>query len=159
MKRTNQLQPLSRQHHLGLHIGRHAKECADNPEQIAEHWQALSSYMSDMRHHFQIEDNLIVAALLPHQSTQPKVASVLDTLTTQHKLLHELTADIEASEENKSDTVTVQQVRQLANLLYDHVRFEERELFPVVEKYLTEDELDVIYEASPDSIKRSNESR
>jgi hypothetical protein len=32
MKRANQLQPLSRQHHLGLHIGRHAKECADNPQ-------------------------------------------------------------------------------------------------------------------------------
>ena len=159
MKRANQLQPLSRQHHLGLNIGRHAKECADNPEQIAEHWQALSSYMSDMHHHFQIEDNLIIAALQPHQSTQPEVASVLDTLTTQHKLLHELTADIQASQENKSDTVTVQQVRQLANLLYDHVRFEERELFPIVEKYLTEDELDVIYEASPDSIKRANESR
>lgn len=158
MKRAKQLQPLSRQHHLGLHVGRHAKECADNPEQIAEHWQALSSYMSDMRNHFSIEDNLIVAALLPHQ-TQPEVASVLNTLEEQHKLLNDVTAKIQDTQDDKNNTVTVNQVKQLGNLLYDHVRFEERELFPVVEKYLTEDELDAIYTASPDDIKHLDEQR
>jgi len=158
MKRANQLQPLSRQHHLGLHVGRHAKECADNPQEITEHWQALSSYMSDMRNHFQIEDNLIVDALLPHQSTQPDVASALETLEEQHKQLNALTAEIKASQENKN-VVTVDQVRQLANLLYDHVRFEERELFPIVEKYLTEDELNAVYNASPDNIKHLDEQR
>ena len=164
MKRANQLQPLSRQHHLGLHVGRHAKECADNPQEITEHWQALSSYMSDMRNHFQIEDNLIVDALLPHQSTQPDVASALETLEEQHKQLNALTAEIKASQENKNghandSVVTVDQVRQLANLLYDHVRFEERELFPIVEKYLTEDELNAVYNASPDNIKHLDEQR
>ncbi|WP_350559707.1 hemerythrin domain-containing protein [Psychrobacter sp. CAL346-MNA-CIBAN-0220] len=164
MKRANQLQPLSRQHHLGLHVGRHAKECADNPQEIAEHWQALSSYMSDMRHHFKIEDNLIVDALLPHQAAQPEVASVLDTLEEQHKQLNEVTANIQASQETKNgqatdSVVTVDQVRQLANLLYDHVRFEERELFPIVEKYLTEDELNAVYDASPDHIKHLDEQR
>ncbi|WP_201558411.1 hemerythrin domain-containing protein [Psychrobacter sp. 72-O-c] len=158
MKRANQLQPLSRQHHLGLHVGRHAKECADNPQDIAEHWQALSSYMSDMRNHFQIEDNLIVDTLLPHQSTQPDVASALETLEEQHKQLNALTAEIKASQENKNE-VNVDQVRELANLLYDHVRFEERELFPIVEKYLTEDELNAVYNASPDNIKHLDEQR
>lgn len=169
MKRANQLQPLSRQHHLGLHVGRHAKECADNPQEIAEHWQALSSYMSDMRNHFKIEDNLIVDALLPHQSTQPDVASALETLEEQHQQLNDLTAEIHASQENKNgqptdslvtdSVVTVDQVRQLANLLYDHVRFEERELLPIVEKYLTEDELNAVYNASPDDIKHLDERR
>ncbi len=37
MKRANQLQPLSRQHHLGLNLSRHAKECADESEEIAKH--------------------------------------------------------------------------------------------------------------------------
>ena len=36
MKRAAQLQPLSRQHHLGLNISRHAKECSDNPEDISK---------------------------------------------------------------------------------------------------------------------------
>ncbi|MEC5209508.1 hemerythrin-like domain-containing protein [Psychrobacter sp. PL15] len=179
MKRAKQLQPLSRQHHLGLHVGRHAKECADNPQQVTEHWQALSSYMSDMHDHFQIEDNLIVNALRPHQSNQPEVASVLGKLEQQHKRLHKLTAEIQATQDSKKghatdnisikdqvaidqvaiEKITVEQVRELANLLYDHIRFEERELLPMVEKYLTEDELNAVYDASPDDIKHLDEQR
>ena len=64
MKRTKQLQPLSRQHHLGLNISHHAKECGDNPQEITKHWQILTSYLADMYEHFRIEDNLIVNALM-----------------------------------------------------------------------------------------------
>ena len=152
MKRTKQLQPLSRQHHFGLNISCHAKECCDNPEDIVKHWQILSSYLDDMAEHFRIEDNLIVNALLPYQSTQTEVASALDTLEKQHNRLHELTANVD-------DKITVTQVRELATLLYDHIRFEERELFPIVGKYLSEDELDMIYKASPDNIKHLDEQR
>lgn len=93
MKRSKQLQPLSRQHHLGLNISHHAKECGDNFEDITKHWQILTSYLDDMHDHFSIEDNLIVTALQPYQSTHPEVASVMDTLEKQHTLLHELTTN------------------------------------------------------------------
>ena len=49
MKRAAQLQPLSRQHHLGLNISRHAKECSDNPEDISKHWHKLTSYIDDLQ--------------------------------------------------------------------------------------------------------------
>ena len=159
MKRVKQLQPLSRQHHLGLHVGRHGKECADNLEQIAEHWQALSSYMEDMQDHFGLEDDLIVDGLQPYRDAEPEVATVLNKLAEQHKALHELTADIKASLQSSASLPSAKQVRALAGLLYDHVRFEERELFPVTEKYLTESELDAIYAASPDDIKHLDERR
>ncbi|ALF59098.1 hemerythrin domain-containing protein [Psychrobacter urativorans] len=152
MKRTKQLQPLSRQHHLGLNLSHHAKECGDNPEEITKHWQILTSYLADMHEHFRIEDNLIVNALLPYQSANPEVASVLATLEKQHRLLYELTT-------NSDDKITVIQVRKLATSLYDHIRFEERELYPIVGKYLTEEELDAIYKASPDDIKHIDEQR
>ena len=51
------------------------------------------------------------------------------------------------------------QAQEVGTLLYDHIRFEERELYPTVEKYLTEAELDAVYEASSDSIKRPDEGR
>ncbi len=156
MKRANQLQPLSRQHHLGLNLSRHAKECTDEPDEIAKHWNNLTSYIDDMQHHFQIEDNIIANALEPYRTTQSDVASVLKSLDEQHKELHQLMDDVEKSEDKK---VTVAQVKELGTLLYDHIRFEERELYPTVEKYLTEDELDAVYEASPDSIKRPDENR
>ncbi|MBE0406112.1 hemerythrin domain-containing protein [Psychrobacter sp. AOP22-C1-22] len=159
MKRANQLQPLSRQHHLGLNLSRHAKECIDEPAEISKHWLNITGYLKEMEHHFRIEDNLIVDALRPYQDSKPEVASVLNTLDEQHKALHALMEEGESSESSQSNPITVTQVRELATLLYDHIRFEERELFPIVESCLTEAELDTIYEASPDSIKRSDENR
>ena len=159
MKRTNQLQPLSRQHHLGLNLSRHAKESLDEPEDITKHWHNLTSYINDMQYHFEIEDNLIANALEPYRATQPDVASVLETLDGQHKQLHQLMNAVEQSQKSGTKDVTVAQVHELGSLLYDHIRFEERELYPTVEKYLTEAELDAVYEASPDSIKRPDESR
>lgn len=159
MKRANQLQPLSRQHHLGLNIARHAKECPDDHTAITKHWSSLTAYLSDMHEHFHIEDTLIANALLPYKETQSEVASVLETLEKQHKSLYEFMAKIKTSTESKDNEVTVVEVKQLGTLLYDHIRFEERELFPIVERYLTKEELDAIYAASPDSIKRLNEER
>lgn len=151
MKRAKQLQPLSRQHHLGLNISNHAKECHDNPEEVAKHWQILSSYLKGMQDHFRIEDNVIVTALRSYQFNHPEVASALVTLEQQHKLLNELAATM--------DKITDLQVRRLATVLYDHLRFEERELFPIVEKYLTEDELNIIYKESPNDVKHLDEQR
>lgn len=159
MKRATQLQPLSRQHHLGLNLSRHAKECPDEPNAIAKHWLNITSYIDEMKQHFQIEDNLIAHVLQPHSSSKPEVASVLNTLDAQHKSLHALMAEAQDLPQSQSDQVTVGQVKKLAALLYDHIRFEERELFPIVERYLTTEELEAIYDASPDSIKRSDENR
>lgn len=162
MKRANQLQPLSRQHHLGLNIARHAKECTDDHVAITKHWYALTSYLNDMHEHFHIEDNLIANALLPYKETQLEVASVLETLEKQHQSLYEFMAKVKTSiktKGSKDNEVTVVEVKQLGALLYDHIRFEERELFSIVERYLTEEELDAIYAASPDSIKRMDEQR
>lgn len=159
MKRAAQLQPLSRQHHLGLNLSRHAKECADEPNAIAEHWLNITSYINEMQQHFQIEDNLMAHALQPHSSSKPEVVSVLNKLDAQHKSLHALMAEVQDLPHSQSNHVTVGQVKELATLLYDHIRFEERELFPIVERYLTTEELEAIYDASPDSIKRSDENR
>ncbi|MDN3399173.1 hemerythrin domain-containing protein [Psychrobacter sp. APC 3426] len=159
MKRAHQLQPLSRQHHLGLNLSRHAKECRNEPDEIVKHLDSLTAYMNDMQYHFHIEDNLIAHALQPYRASKPDVAAVLDTLGGQHKALHNILDNIIASKNTDIKNITAAQVREFGTLLYEHIRFEERELFPIVEKYLTEIELNAIYEASPDSIKRPNESR
>jgi hemerythrin-like domain-containing protein len=159
MKRAAQLQPLSRQHHLGLNISRHAKECTDEPKETAKHWLSLVSYIQEMQSHFQIEDNLIAKALRPYSISKPDVALALSVLDKQHKTLHILMSEVEGSSQHQSNQVTATQVKKLATLLYDHIRFEERELFPLVESYLTKEELNAIYAAIPDSIKRSDENR
>ena len=89
---------------------------------------------------------------MPYQSANPEVASVLATLEKQHRLLYELTTD-------SADKITVIQVRKLATLLYDHVRFEERELYPIAGTYLTAEERDGTYKASPHPTKYIDEQR
>ena len=156
MKRAHQLQPLSRQHHLGLNISRHAKECSNETSDINEHWHKLTSYLNSISTHFQIEDNLIAGALQSYRNSVPEVATALDTLNEQHASLDTIIHDAQTS---KDKEVTALQVRELGTLLYNHIRFEERVLLPLVETYLTEDTLDAIYDASPDSIKRLEENR
>lgn len=158
MKRTTQLQPLSRQHHLGLNIARHAKDCLNDTQDITKHAQALSAYLHDMQPHFDIEDELLASALLPHKASHAEVAAALETLEQQHTLLYHLSVALEDAQ-TADNTLTVVQVQKLATLLYAHIRFEERELLPIAEKYLTEDELNAIYAASPDSSKRLDEGR
>ena len=159
MKRANQLQPLSRQHHLGLNLSRHAKECTDEPAEIAKHWHYLMAYIKNMQAYFKIEDTLITHALEPYRTSHTEVASVLETLDAQHKQLYKLMDETEHSQKSINKEVTAAQVQALGPLLYDLIRFEERELYPAVEKHLTEAELNAIYEASPDSIKRTDELR
>lgn len=159
MKRVNQLQPLSRQHHLGLNLSRHAKKCPDEPAEIAKHWYYLMAYIKDMQAHFKIEDTLITYALESYRASHTEVASVLDTLDVRHRQLYKLMDETEHSQKSINKEVTAAQVQALGTLLYDLIRFEERELYPAVEKHLTEAELNAIYEASPDSIKRTDELR
>ena len=159
MKRANQLHPLSRQHHLGLNLSRHAKECTDEPAEIAKHWHYLMAYIKDMQAHFNIEDTLIAHVLEPYRASHTEVASVLETLDAQHKQLYKLMDETEHSQKTINKEVTAAQVQALGTLLYDLIRFEERELYPAVEKHLTEAELNAIYEASHDSIKRTDELR
>lgn len=153
MKRAHQLQPLSRQHHLGLNLSHHAKHCSDKRHHIDKHWQKLTSYIQDMSTHFQIEDHLIATALKPYQNTNPDVATALETLNKQHLLLLKLICT------SQNQTITAAHVKALGTLLYDHIRFEERILFPLAETYLTTETLDLIYQACADNVKRIDETR
>lgn len=151
MKRADQLQPLSREHHLGLVLSRHAKECANDVEEIAKHWTKLTDYINqNMTNHFKVEDDLLLAKLQPYQQTHPQVAEVIDKIAEQHHKLYRL-VDL--------PSLSAAQVQELATTLYDHIRFEERELFPLAQQLLSEQELDAIYAASAKNVKREDEHR
>jgi len=151
MKRTNQLQPLSREHHLGLVLSRRAKVCANNVEDIAKHWTALTDYINqNMTNHFKVEDDLILAKLEGYRASHPQVAQVIDKIAEQHQKLYQLIG---------LPSLSAAQVQELANALYDHIRFEERELFPLAQHVLSEQELDAIYDASSKNVKREKENR
>ena len=171
MKRVNQLQPLSRQHHLGLSLSTKAKKCTNDSEQIKQHWQALIRYIEhDMASHFDLEDDLLVSALLPHQSQNAEVQQVLATLEAQHQQLHQLITQGQRVEQSNqqpdpqlkqqsNQQPNQQQVIKLATALYEHIRFEERQLFPLAQSLLTTQQLEAIYNASDDNVKKTDEHR
>lgn len=151
MKRIEQLQPLSREHHQGLVISRHAKECANDVEEIAKHWTALTEYVNqNMSNHFKVEDDLILAKLAAYEAEHPEVAEVMAEIEAHHSKLYELV---------NTPSLSASHVQEFAALLYDHIRYEECELFPLAQALLSEQELQAIYDASSANVKRDAEQR
>ncbi|MEP7231119.1 MAG: hemerythrin domain-containing protein [Ginsengibacter sp.] len=58
----------------------------------------------------------------------------------QHQQINTLLAQLSNNKESNSFEL----LEKLANLVYDHLRYEERQLFPFMEKVLTNDQLQTI---------------
>lgn len=142
MKRHPALQPLSRQHHLGLVIANKAKSATDDDK--LTHHQALVEYLTvAIPTHFEIERTHLADVILTKLSDD-KAVKLAKQMLDEYEYIESLLANTDPSVDN---------VKELANALYDHIRFEERELFPIAETVLSDDELFAIYEASDENVK------
>lgn len=135
MKRHLQLQPLSRQHHNGLLIAlllsKGIKKKADRQVMasfISHNWQA------DLKEHFHLEEAYLLPMLTRHSFDQ----AMIEKLLAEHAMLTGL------ANEAINGTIETHQIEFFANLLNEHIRFEERLFFPAAEKVLTESELEEI---------------
>ena len=130
IKRSHQLAPLSREHHDALVFLLRIKQGLKNGTPI----KIISEYINwfwtnNLNNHFQQEERL----LLPHLSSDNELAS---QLKTEHKTIR----DLASRELSESDIVT------LSNVLNVHIRFEERILFPHIERKIAIDQLNNIFE-------------
>jgi Hemerythrin HHE cation binding domain len=136
IKRSKQLTPLSKDHHDGLlfawKIRQGLKYDADT-NVIAEYVQWF--WKNHLREHFREEEQI----LAPHL---PADNELLKQMMEEHQ---EIEAMIHITE-NISDEAML---KQLADAIDDHIRFEERQLFPYAEKVIPEKELNLIYEQLP----------
>jgi len=130
MKRNIHLQPLSRQHHNGLlAVLLLNKGVAKNADLTA--MQAFVNYIfiNDLEEHFMLEEK----HLLPIMLHYPALAEYAARITDEHQLLQQLKDDI-------NQLPTTANINAFADLLEQHIRFEERHAFPGSEKYFTEKE-------------------
>ena len=142
MKRHPALQPLSRQHHLGLVIANKGKSATDDDKLI--HHQALVEYLTVASPtHCEIA-RIRLAEVLFAKLSDDKAVKLAKQMLDEHEYIESLLVNTDPS---------VDDVKELANALYDHIRFEERELFPIAETVLSDDELFAIYEASDENVK------
>lgn len=131
IKRTAALQPLSRQHHNGLlcclllqkGLQRNAE-----PTVMAAFVQDF--WYKDLQHHFQLEEQF----LLPLQQQYALVEPLLQQMVAEHYRLKEVINAIMINP-------TTELIDALRSQLNDHIRFEERALFPLIEKSVSPEDL------------------
>jgi Hemerythrin HHE cation binding domain len=120
MKRSDALVSLSRDHHAALVHALRLKRAtvADLETTVAVF---LAFLLGDGRRHFTLEESVVLPAL-------PVGATALcDRVRAEHTRIYEAARALGGQPE-------VAPARALGHLLADHVRFEERELFAMVEE-------------------------
>ncbi len=125
MKRAEALRPLSREHLAALLTAKKLREAGE----LDEATQAfLDFWHGDGVRHFRIEEEVLLPAWAVHgEVDHDGVARMLD----EHLSIRREALRLEAGE------ATLEEAQQLGQLLHDHVRFEERQLFPKVEDALS----------------------
>ena len=125
MKRSEELAPLSRDHHQGLFAALNLRRGAPDARDV------FLRFWVDGRRHFAIEEALLLPALARH--VPPDHEAIVRVLVEQVDLRRRA-ADVEAG-------VATASLQELGDRLHAHIRHEEDILFPLVERMLPREEL------------------
>jgi hemerythrin-like domain-containing protein len=124
MKRAEALRPLSREHLKALLAAKSLREAGDLEDATRSF---LEFWRGEGRHHFRVEEEVLLPTWAMHAPIdRPRVARMLE----EHLAIRRAALRLEAGE------VPLEELPEIGTLLHDHVRFEERELFPIIEEAL-----------------------
>lgn len=126
MKRSTALQPLSREHHTALTLAKACERAAQSCDEgvVAKACQrAIRAFSAELEPHFQVEEQSLLP-LLRSAETQ----SLVQRTMADHQQLRALLDDLRRNDREA--------LSSFGKGLSAHVRFEERELFPVIENLL-----------------------
>ena len=124
MKRNPALIPLSHDHHHALAAARRLRLAAEHGDASAEAAAFSRFFAEESVRHFRDEEERLFPLVAHSEEAQPLVVRAL----LEHQRLHALARQVASGESAP--------MRDLAELLEAHVRFEERELFPLIERLL-----------------------
>ena len=132
MKRAAALIELSREHHAALALALHTRRAALAGGETAEAMAAtvIERYRSELRPHFEEEERTLLAPL-----RQAGETALIERLRNDHDALTAMVRALTAQGDRRN------QLLAFADRLAAHVRFEEREFFPVLERCWTEQAL------------------
>ena len=134
MKRSEALRSLSRDHHQALAVAQDLRR-TDDPQQAAARFRVF--WDREGAHHFRVEEEV----LLPTWAVLGTVdAESAARLAREHLELRALARTL-------GPTPSIESARELGERLAAHVRFEERELFPMIETDLGPDGLQQLADA------------
>ncbi len=130
LKRVPELQPFSREHHHGLVFCRNIGKglirqiASERIQNYADHF-----YLNNLVNHFDDEEKFIFPILGPDHE-------LIKQALNEHGLIHRLFKE-------PSCTASVTRIK---DVLDAHIRFEERVLFPEIQKVATSEQLRTIEE-------------
>ena len=130
MKRHPALVPLSEQHHHGLaHARRLLRAAGAGPEErLAVASAYIDAFFTETVGHFRREEEILFPLYVRHAGS----TAVLERILREHMELHGLVRALRV--EAAAGDIPPEALRTLGNLLHDHVRVEERELFEEIER-------------------------
>ena len=139
LKRSKELAPLSREHHDGLLFAWKIKQGLANGTFI----ETLSNYTrwfwtNHFKPHFKDEETVLVKFL-------PADNPLVRQMFKEHAEIRDLIISLDKEPDPSS-------LQSLAEFISNHIRFEERELFPYAEKTLTQEQLGEIYKELPQDL-------
>lgn len=140
MKRKEQLAPLSREHHQSLVL---AKKCIDIGRSndlaliSAQCKWIVQKFDEVWESHFTVEEQTLFKLA---SSYSDQLQRLCDELIKQHQLLREMKQQMQQGNYNNLET--------FGTILKAHTRTEERELFPLIERFFNQDNLNEVFRAS-----------
>lgn len=130
LKRHPALQPLSKEHHFALLLCwkiRRGLEKQIDPERIGRYVKEM--WVHQLEPHFAIEEEYVFAILgEDHKLVQEAIG--------QHRSLKRLILQ---------DSFTEKSLNRIEETLEAHIRLEERQLFPLIQKAASEEQLERIH--------------
>ena len=132
MKRDEQLQPLSHQHHNGLMAALLLKKGVDKKADPAVMNDFIVSvWNNELRNHFIKEE----VYLHPHVLQIPSLMDKYELMKKEH---HQIRHVVDAI---RSGNSAVEHITEFYTLLEKHIRFEERDLFPFIQENIQPEQL------------------
>jgi len=142
MKRAEQLQKLSREHHGSLVMAKKIAKIVEtgSDEELVEAIALVNKYNDDeLEEHFQHEEHTIFAPIFKEYKEHIELAK---PLLKEHGYLRMLIPRI-------TPETARQDLAEFAVILERHTRVEERELFPIIESLFTDEQMDAVLNFKP----------
>ena len=138
MRRHAALVPLSQEHQHELAQARRLHRAADaGPERrLAVASAYVDAFFTETVEHFRREEEILFPLYVRHAGSTP----MLERILREHMELHGLVRALRA--EAAAGDIPPEALRSLGDLLHDHVRVEERELFEEIERLVPAAELE-----------------
>lgn len=138
MRRHESLIPLTHDHHHTLAQARRLKDAhsdGDRAKMLRTADEFVNFYLGRTRRHLHEEEELFFAPLVDDDIVGPLVASAVADHLRLHGYVRELRRQLLTGD------VSGELLRSTGELLEVHVRFEEQELFPLIESGIPEADL------------------